>query len=473
MHRRLRRIAPAVAAAALTALLVSALSASASPPPPPQQYAVVIAPGAPGTQPEVDGGTTIAMTATITDGTAGPLRSLQLLPPAGLTVQSASLPAGMIQPTITQCSSGAGMVPCVAFGSFSLTPGKSVVVTMMVSIAPACSTTDRAWTTLASKPLYSASALTTHVVDICTLHYPTTPPDPTDTQPHNVAIGDQITVKPDDPTAKPFAVDILDKQGKLVTSSSAPVTVTLSSNPGSATLSGMTTENASGGVATFPGLSLDKAGDGYTLLTSSPGMTSTTSAAFDAAPGTPCPPCTSSASTPQGSSTVTASGAGGTSGILVQSVNPPGSSPLTCAGYTSMDPNTYEFFTTNEALTKVVTLTITQPIGAPPYDPRDTDGFSRPGGDGDGDYDDVLWNSQICFQAPYDFTARGGSLAAATVPADGTFTGLLPDCPVAGGGPCHDRAHDAVVRSTSSPVGYKIVLTANIPGGLLGDPRLN
>ena len=139
-----------------------------------------------------------------------------------------------------------------------------------------------------------------------------------------------------------------------------------------------------------------------------------------------------------------------------------------------MDPNTYEFFSTDENLNKVVTITITDPIGAPPYDPRDTDGFKKPGGDGDNDYDDVLWNSQICFQAPYEFTVRGGGLASSSTLPDGetVFTGLLPDCTPSGTGPCHNRKQDSVPRDKNSPVGYDIVLIADIPAAP-GDPRMN
>ena len=173
----------------------------------------------------------------------------------------------------------------------------------------------------------------------------------------------------------------------------------LSNNPGAATLTGMTTENASGGVATFTGLSLTQSGNGYTLGASSARTAPATSAlprrpgSAGAVPGGARTALTFS----QGSGgTPTASGPGGTSGSLVGSVNSPGAGPLACAGYVSMDPNTYEFFSTDENLNKVVTITITDPIGAPPYDPRDTDGFKKPGGDGDNDYD-VLWNSVICF----------------------------------------------------------------------------
>ena len=59
------------------------------------------------------------------------------------------------------------------------------------------------------------------------------------------------------------------------------VTIALGSNPGSATLSGTKTVAAVNGVATFSNLSLNRAGTGYTLVATAPGLTSATSAAFN------------------------------------------------------------------------------------------------------------------------------------------------------------------------------------------------
>ena len=50
-------------------------------------------------------------------------------------------------------------------------------------------------------------------------------------------------------------------------------------------LSGTTTVNPVNGVASFPGLSIDKAGSGYTLVASSGSLTGATSEAFSVAPG--------------------------------------------------------------------------------------------------------------------------------------------------------------------------------------------
>lgn len=82
----------------------------------------------------------------------------------------------------------------------------------------------------------------------------------------------------------PVQVAIQDASGNTVTTSSSPVTIQLGSNPGTATLSGTLTVNAVNGVATFSNLVLDKPGTGYTLIASSSGLPSRTSAAFNIGP---------------------------------------------------------------------------------------------------------------------------------------------------------------------------------------------
>lgn len=59
------------------------------------------------------------------------------------------------------------------------------------------------------------------------------------------------------------------------------ITLSLASNPGTATLSGTTTLNASSGRANFSGLYLDKSGSGYTLSASATGLNSATSNSFN------------------------------------------------------------------------------------------------------------------------------------------------------------------------------------------------
>ncbi|MFO0950551.1 MAG: MBG domain-containing protein [Isosphaeraceae bacterium] len=65
----------------------------------------------------------------------------------------------------------------------------------------------------------------------------------------------------------PFALTVSaqDSFGNVDTSFSGSVAVTLANNPSGGSLAGTTTVNASNGVATLSGLSIAKAGDGYTL----------------------------------------------------------------------------------------------------------------------------------------------------------------------------------------------------------------
>ena len=69
--------------------------------------------------------------------------------------------------------------------------------------------------------------------------------------------------------------------GNPVASFNGTVTVGLASNPGGTTLGGTLVVAASGGVATFSGLTIPTAGSGYTLYVSASGPTSTTTTPFN------------------------------------------------------------------------------------------------------------------------------------------------------------------------------------------------
>jgi hypothetical protein len=81
-------------------------------------------------------------------------------------------------------------------------------------------------------------------------------------------------------------VTIEDMTGAPVTTSTAAVTIAFGTNPEAAALTGTTTQNAVGGVATFPDLEVSQVGTGYTLVASSDGLTSATSAPFNITAGT-------------------------------------------------------------------------------------------------------------------------------------------------------------------------------------------
>ena len=96
-----------------------------------------------------------------------------------------------------------------------------------------------------------------------------------------------------------------DSFGNLVTTSSAAVKVAITTNPSSGTLSGTTTVDASGGIATFSGLSIDKVGTGYTLKVTSGSLTPAVTSGINVTPAvasklvvTSEPPPTSTAGSP-------------------------------------------------------------------------------------------------------------------------------------------------------------------------------
>jgi hypothetical protein len=91
-------------------------------------------------------------------------------------------------------------------------------------------------------------------------------------QPSNITVPNAITPA--------VTVLVRDASNNIVANSSAPVTLGIGSNPGAGTLSGTITRNAVNGVATFPGLTIDKAGVGYTLTANSVSLSGATSQPF-------------------------------------------------------------------------------------------------------------------------------------------------------------------------------------------------
>ena len=83
------------------------------------------------------------------------------------------------------------------------------------------------------------------------------------------------------------AIDMEDQYGNLETGYKGGVVIAIENNPGGANLGGTSAVTASGGVATFSGLTINEVGDGYTLVAVSAGLTSPTSTPIDV---TPIPP---------------------------------------------------------------------------------------------------------------------------------------------------------------------------------------
>ncbi|MBF5043879.1 hypothetical protein FGE12_15880 [Aggregicoccus sp. 17bor-14] len=80
------------------------------------------------------------------------------------------------------------------------------------------------------------------------------------------------------------AVRLQDADGRTVTDATGSVTLALGSGPADAALQGTLTAEAVEGVAHFPGLTLERAGEGYSLLASAAGLTGATSAPFAVTP---------------------------------------------------------------------------------------------------------------------------------------------------------------------------------------------
>src|ERR1051325_2686497 len=88
-------------------------------------------------------------------------------------------------------------------------------------------------------------------------------------------------------------VSAFDASGNVVTAFTGNVTLAIGTNVNGATLGGTKVVAGSSGVATFPGIFLDKIGNGYTLTASASGLSGATSGAFNVtagpAPGLPLP----------------------------------------------------------------------------------------------------------------------------------------------------------------------------------------
>lgn len=98
-------------------------------------------------------------------------------------------------------------------------------------------------------------------------------------QPTNAAAGSSISPA--------VTVKVFDSNGVWDTTSSASVTVAITSGTGTsgATLNGTLTQTAVNGVATFSNLSINKDGSGYTLTATSSGLTSAASSSFNITSG--------------------------------------------------------------------------------------------------------------------------------------------------------------------------------------------
>ncbi len=91
-------------------------------------------------------------------------------------------------------------------------------------------------------------------------------------QPAGAVVGEIIT--------PPIQVGAQDTLGNTDPNFIGTVTVALGANPSGAVLHGTKAVDLVAGVARFGDLSVDKVGNGYTLVATTPGATATTTAAF-------------------------------------------------------------------------------------------------------------------------------------------------------------------------------------------------
>jgi hypothetical protein len=124
---------------------------------------------------------------------------------------------------------------------------------------------------------------------------PGTPPPPPPPPPPPQATRLAFVVHPSTAEAgaaisPPIQVAARDDAGATVTSFGGTITLAIGANPGGGTLSGTTSATAVNGVATFGNVSIDRAGNGYTLTVGSAGLNGATSAAFNVTASEPPPP---------------------------------------------------------------------------------------------------------------------------------------------------------------------------------------
>jgi hypothetical protein len=363
-------------------LVAPAFAASKKP------YAVVIAPAG------VAAGSTATFTATLTNET-----STQQVGSANLTLPSGFIPLSVGAPPV---GSATLVGSTVQLRDLSLPPGASTSVS--VSTRVPCSPVTSTWSVIAKQANDFAgdpgndltldathSSLTTTLTGRCHLGIEFA------SQPADSQIATAITTATFDPTGTPITVRVLDGNGDPISSSTVAVTLSIGTNPGGGTLSGTTTVNAIGGSASFPGISIDKAGLSYTLAASTfaTAIDPAISNSFNIANvGKRCPAGTCSsgivAAGTTSASEVASSGAVGDLLSLYISVE-----GLDCPGYT--ETSAVVTFDVTGTRTKTVTIVV----------PKAGLNASK---------------MQVCFSSPTAFIDRSGALVN---------LGLLADCKVA------------------------------------------
>jgi hypothetical protein len=233
-------------------------------------------------------------------------------------------------------------------------------------------------------------------------------------QPNGTAVNAPITTQVG-PGGSPVSVEVLDGAGNLLTTSTVAVTVGIGSNPDSGTLSGTTTVDASAGVASFPGLSINQTGTAYTLVATSPGITPATSADFDiwsvlrSCSGGACSG-SSSTKTTTGTVTTSSASSGEFLGVALGGVG------FSCgSSYQPVsDPLSFDVLSQSGAANSSALFAVSLEVSKQVVQSSGHPGAST-------------W--QICFGSDIPFPVRPGTTSGTTTIGGVTYyTGLLPDC---------------------------------------------
>ena len=397
-----------VAGGLLAALGATAAGAAGSCSTPGKCYLATVDP------PSVAAGLSQAFTFTVkNEATTQTLGSVQVTAPAGFVITNASAPVGNASYTANSA----------LFLNLGLSPTQSA--TLIVQASAPCSGGASGWSVAAKQSnqfngpnndfiLDSASVLGATVSGSCSLAFLNEPAGGVAGSPITSQVGQSAA-------ASPILVEVLGGDNKVVTSSTAVITLNIGANPGSGTLSGTTQVQASQGVASFSNVIISQTGWPYTLVATSPGIIQATSSNFGIYGGfQSCTggPCSGSSQTKTTTGTVTTSSAntGQFLGVGLGGVAFP------CGGsyQTASDPLNFDVLNPSGATSNAL-FTVTIEISKQVVQSSGRTAASS-------------W--QVCFGSNVPFTALPGTSETFTIvndtptgPVTVTFyTGLLPDC---------------------------------------------
>jgi hypothetical protein len=432
-----------------------------------RRYALVVSPG------RVAGGATTHLKLALHNGSSRriDLGSANLTAPTGFHLTHASF---------SSRSEGTATVSgrVVRLRNLQLQPGATVDVKVTAATPARCGSASYGWTSAARtgeqfgqqalRLVGSGSGRTTSVRTTCTLEFLT--------QPHNAIVGEPIRGIDNDASGPPVEVGVVDGSGNVVTSADVAISVALGKNPAAASLSGTTTKQAVGGVASFGNLVLNQEGYNYTLVGSTPSVGNENSSEFNdysfgsAAICKPHVTCTGAAdstvvagaeSSQQLQDTAFADPNGGVLATALDvGVGYWTSSAVSadCDSYQGLG-NSYDIFqmTDNERFKQLTdTITTSVPNLAA--------------------LDELITDQQYCLAAPYKFqseTSAGSTTtqtaARGALPGGSPgYIGLLPDCPTSGSisSPCVGSRGGGLISALFGTVS----ITIDIPAGEAEDP---